>query len=98
MRLSRKEFLKYAEEGTLPTTMPKHGKVDWDAVFKELKKTHGPIDIATIQEHYVHNKVVRRRTKNVLNEWFEEGKCLRLVHNGRYVYLFRIPKDFEAQE
>lgn len=95
MTLSRREFLKYLEDGKVETTMKTPGKVDWDMIYAELKKTKAPLTIATIQEHYVQNKVVRRRTKNVLNAWYQKGKCLRIVYKGRYLYLFQIPKDYQ---
>jgi len=96
MSLSRKEFLQYMRDEKLPTTVAPQGKADWDAILKELKKTRSPIDIATIQKYYVKDAVTRFRTKCVLQEWWEAGKCLRLVLNRKYVYLFAVPKGYKG--
>jgi len=96
MSLSRKEFLQYMRGEKLPTTVSSPGKADWDAILKELKKTRAPIDIATIQKYYVKDVVTRFRTKNKLEEWWKAGKCLRLVKNRKYIYLFAIPKDYKG--
>ena len=98
MTLSKKEFLSMLATGNVQTTKATGAKADWDAVLKELKQVHAPLDIATIQKYYVKDVVTRYRTKCKLEEWWKASKCLRLVNKGKYVYFFRVPKGYVFSE
>ncbi len=90
--ISRKEFFDLLQAQKDKPNGPKRGKADWDAIYKELKKVNVPMDIRTIQELFVKGVVVRFRTKNVLQKWAEEEKCLEIYEGGRYYYYFgRLP-------
>lgn len=97
MSLSRREFLDFIKSGKAERKYPTTGKVDWDAVYKELKKTKAPITIRIIHEEYVKGQVTRYRTKNKIQEWEAQGKCIMIWHQGMYQILFNWPKDLEVK-
>jgi len=84
-RISKEEFFRLLQ--TSPKA-PHQGNADWDAIYKALKETNVPVDISTIQEHYVKGVVTRQRTKNVLQTWAVQGRCFQVWHEGRYWYFF----------
>ena len=85
--LSIEEFLVLLTDEQTPR-FAYTGRADWFAIYRELKKTDIPLDIATIHKQYVKGVVTRFRTKNVLLEWAAQGKCQHVFHNGRYWFYF----------
>ena len=59
-----------------PTKAPQAGaKVDWNKILLEMQKLGRPAGLKEIQETLVKDVVVRRRTKNKMEEIYIE--CLR---------------------
>ena len=97
-KISKKEFFEALERADETPSRAAPGRADWETIYKELKKTKEPLDIKTIQEDYVKGAVVRYRTKNVLQEWAEQGRCLQIYDKGRYWYYFgRLPPGMRAK-
>ena len=85
-KLSREEFLRVLN--TAPKAAMKPTRVDWEAIFEELKRTNEPLTIRQIWEHYVKKAVTYYRTKNVLQEAAAQNKCLQIWYDRRYWFYF----------
>jgi len=97
-KLSRTEFFERLSNPKVKSAAIKPGRADWEAIYKELKTTKEPLDIKTIFEDYVKGAVTRYRTKNVLQSWAVQGKCLQIYDEGRYWYYFgRLPAGMRAK-
>lgn len=95
-RISKEEFFRLLDDPDAQEA-PGYSKANWDAIYDALRETNIPLDIRTIYEQYVKGVVTRYRTKNKLQEWAAQDKCLMIFKWGRYWFYFG-DEAFEASD
>lgn len=90
-QMNKREFLALLESGAATTRTPSN-RMDWDDVVRNCKDAQGqePFNARQFWEIYVEGAVSLQRTRSKLEEFYVQGKLLRIIdpRSNAYYYMW----------